>query len=280
MAHAIRITGGEKVDLGAIDPKGDKKLVRADAEARFAELAAELGEIQELLYAAGSAGVLVVLQGLDTSGKDGTIRHVFRDANPQGTRIVSFKVPTPQERGHDFLWRIHQQTPERGMLTVFNRSHYEDVLVARVHELVPEPTWRARYQHILDFERLLADHGTIVVKFYLHISKEEQEERLLARERDVEKAWKLSAGDWVERRSWDRYIAAFEDALSTCATDHAPWYVVPADRKWYRNLAVAEALVETLASSVPGWLEALRHRGEAELAAIRAARAETQGGRR
>ena len=277
MAHAIRITGGNKVDLGAIDPKGDKKLARSDGEARFDELAEELGEIQELLYAAGSSGVLVVLQGLDTSGKDGTIRHVFRDANPQGTRIVSFKVPTPQERGHDFLWRIHQQAPERGMLTVFNRSHYEDVLVARVHELVPEATWRARYDHILNFERLLADNDTMVLKFYLHISNAEQEERLLAREHDVEKAWKLSSADWVERRSWDRYIEAFEDAIARCATDHAPWFVVPADRKWYRNLAVAEALVETLRPSVPAWLEALRHRGEAELAAIRSTRRETQG---
>jgi PPK2 family polyphosphate:nucleotide phosphotransferase len=217
--------------------------------------------------------VLIVLQGLDTSGKDGTIRNVFRDVDPVGCRVASFKVPTQIELAHDFLWRVHRETPGRGELVVFNRSHYEDVLVVRVHELVPEAVWRERYDHINAFERLLADSGTIVAKFYLHISKEEQESRLLDRERDVEKAWKLSAADWVERRSWDRYIAAYEDAIARCATAEAPWYVVPADRKWFRNLAVAESIVELLRPHKAAWLKALEARGEAELKAIREARA-------
>ena len=272
MSHAIRVKGGKRVDLGAIDPSANGGLNRADAETRFAELALELGELQELLYAAQGTAVLIVLQGLDTSGKDGTIRHVFSACNPQGTRVVSFKVPTEEELAHDFLWRVHQAVPGRGILGIFNRSHYEDVLVARVHDLVSEQVWRARYDHINAFERLLTADGMIVVKFYLHISKDEQEERLLARERDIEKAWKLSTADWVERRSWSKYIAAFEDALSACTTDAAPWYVVPANRKWYRNLAVAETLVETLRPHADGWLEILKQRGEAELQAIHAAK--------
>jgi PPK2 family polyphosphate:nucleotide phosphotransferase len=272
MGYAIRVVGDERVDLGAIDPRGDGKIERTVGEERFRKLAGELGELQELLYAAGSESVLIVLQGLDTSGKDGTIRHVFSEVNTQGTRVVAFKVPTAQERAHDFLWRIHPHTPERGAMVIFNRSHYEDVLVARVHDLVPEEVWRARYAHINAFERLVTDSGTILVKFYLHISKEEQEERLLAREHDVAKAWKLSSADWIERRSWGDYIAAFEDALRECNAPHAPWYVVPADRKWLRNLAVAEVLVDALRPHRERWLAALRERGNAELAAIRAAR--------
>ena len=273
MGYAIKVTGGEPVDLAKIETKTDGGLAREDGEAQFAALAAELGELQELLYAAQTDAMLVVLQGLDTSGKDGTIRNVLRDVNPAGCRIASFKVPTPNELAHDFLWRVHTQVPSQGEFTVFNRSHYEDVLVARVHELVPEKVWRKRYAHINALERLLADSQVIVAKFYLHISREEQEERLLERERDVTKAWKLSAADWVERRSWDKYIAAYEDALSECVTPAAPWYVVPADRKWFRNLAVAEAIVELLRPNKPRWLEALEARGEAELKAIRVARA-------
>ncbi|HEY7029984.1 MAG TPA: PPK2 family polyphosphate kinase [Thermomicrobiales bacterium] len=272
MGHAIKVTGGKHVELAKIDTKADGGLTREEGEARFAELAAELGELQDLLYAAQSEAVLIILQGLDTSGKDGTIRNVFREVNPVGCRVASFKVPTPTELGHDFLWRVHLQAPARGDLVVFNRSHYEDVVVVRVHELVTEEVWRRRFRQINAFEHLLVESKTIVAKFYLHIGKEEQEQRLVEREHDLEKAWKLSAADWVERRSWDKYIAAYEDAIGECATPGAPWYVVPADRKWFRNLAIAEAIVDLLRPHKKGWLEALEARGETELKAIREAR--------
>jgi len=274
MADAIKVKSGEKVDLSKISTRAPKSVEREKAEARFADLATELGELQELLYASSSEAVLVVLQGVDTSGKDGTIRSVFTAVNPQGCRVASFKVPTPLELAHDFLWRIHQQTPGKGVIGVFNRSHYEDVLVVRVHELAPETVWRKRYAHINDFEQTLVDSGVIVLKFYLHISKEEQEERLLARERDVAKAWKLSVADWVERRSWDKYQAAYEEALSQCSTKDAQWQIVPADQKWYRNLVIAEAIVDALKPKKAEWLKELEARGEAELKAIRDARVE------
>jgi PPK2 family polyphosphate:nucleotide phosphotransferase len=276
MGHAIKVTGGKRVDLAKIDTKADGGLTKEEGEARFAELAAELAELQDLLYAAQSDAVLIVLQGLDTSGKDGTIRNVFREVNPVGCRVASFKVPTPLEMAHDFLWRVHAQAPGRGELVVFNRSHYEDVLVVRVHELVPKEVWHKRYAHINAFEQLLVESKTIVAKFYLHISNEEQEQRLVEREHDPQKAWKLSAADWVERRSWDKYIAAYQDAIGECATADAPWYVVPADRKWFRNLAIAEAIVELLRPHKSRWLKALEARGEAELKAIREARAGTR----
>jgi PPK2 family polyphosphate:nucleotide phosphotransferase len=278
MGHAIKVTGGKRTDLAEIETKVDGGLTREEGEARLAELAAELGELQDLLYAAQTHAALIVLQGLDTSGKDGTIRHVFREVNPVGCRVVSFKVPTQIDLAHDFLWRVHKQAPGRGDFTVFNRSHYEDVLVVRVHDLVPEEVWRKRYDHIKAFEQLLVDGRTIIAKFYLHISKEEQEKRLLERERDVTKAWKLAAGDWEERRSWDKYIEAYDDAISACATADAPWYVVPADRKWFRNLAIAEAIVDLLRPHKDSWLQELETRGEAELKAIRETRASGKRG--
>ncbi len=179
MAYGIRPQPGKKVKLGDIDPNMNGGLDRGKGEEKVLELTKELGDLQELLYSAGTHSLLVILQGIDTSGKDGTIRSVFREANPQGTRVVPFKVPTPLEKSHDFLWRIHQQVPERGIVTVFNRSHYEDVLVARVHELVPKSIWSLRYEHINDFEQALAENNTLILKFFLHISKDEQEERLL-----------------------------------------------------------------------------------------------------
>jgi PPK2 family polyphosphate:nucleotide phosphotransferase len=182
--------------------------------------------------------------------------------------VASFKVPTEEELAHDFLWRVHARTPAAGYIKIFNRSHYEDVLVARVHKLAPKKVWRGRYEHINHFERLLADAGTIILKFYLHISREEQEERLLAREQDATKFWKLSAGDWKERELWDDYTAAYEDAISRCSAEHAPWHVVPADRKWFRNLAVAEALRDALHPYRKGWLQALEEVGRRELEAI------------
>lgn len=272
MDYAIKVAPGSTLSLRAIDTRAPKHIERDEAEARFAALALELADLEDLLYAAQRHAVLIVLQGLDTSGKDGTIRKVFREVDPIGCRAVSFKVPTAEELAHDFLWRVHRQTPAKGEMVIFNRSHYEDVLVARVHELVPETVWRTRYDHINAFERLLAESGTIILKFYLHISKEEQEARLLERERDVEKAWKLSASDWIERRSWDAYRVAYEDALMRCSTSWAPWYVVPADQKWFRNLAVAETIVSRLRPLRTEWLKELEARGRAELQAIREAR--------
>jgi PPK2 family polyphosphate:nucleotide phosphotransferase len=271
--YAYTVTPGERVDLARYDPRQDAGLEKEEGEERLKALDEELAELQELLYAAGRHSVLLILQGLDTSGKDGAVKRVLKEVNPAGCHIVSFKAPTAHELAHDFLWRVHAAVPERGQLGVFNRSHYEDVLVARVHDLVPEAVWRARYDQINAFERLLTDTGTILIKCFLYISKAEQEERLLARERDVTKAWKLSSGDWVERRSWERYIAAYEDALSACSTPAAPWRIVPADRKWFRNLAVAQLLVEALRPHKDAWLAHLRQVGERELAAIQAARA-------
>lgn len=273
MPHAIRLDGATPVRLAAIDPDAHGGLEKTEGEARAAALADELGELQELLYAARRHAVLVVLQGMDASGKDGAVRHVFKEVNPAGCRVVPFKAPTPPELARDFLWRVHQQVPEKGLIVVFNRSHYEDVLAARVKGLVPEPVWRDRYGQINAFEHLLVANGTLVLKCFLHISKEEQEERLLARERDVAKAWKLNAGDWVDRRLWDAYRVAYEDALDATATPAAPWYVVPADRKWFRDLAIAELVVGALRPHRDGWQEDLRRRGEAELAAVHAARA-------
>lgn len=282
MRYAFTVAPGTKVDLARYDPQYDGGLTSEEATERLAALDEELRELQELLYAASRHSVLLILQGLDTSGKDGAIKRVLKEVNPAGCRIVSFKVPTARELAHDFLWRVHAVTPERGQIGVFNRSHYEDVVVARVKKLVPKPVWQARYEHINAFERLLVASDTIVVKCFLYISRAEQEERLLARERDVVKAWKLSRDDWNERRSWDAYIAAYQDALGACSTEHAPWQIVPADRKWFRNLAVAQLLVDALRPHRDGWLEHLRQVGQRELAAIRAARAEQRapGGER
>ncbi len=271
-SYARRVAPGEPIRLAEIDPADAAGLDKETGKALLGRLDDELGELQDLLYAATEHSVLLVLQGLDTSGKDGTVKRVLRGVNPVGCRIVSFKVPTATELAHDFLWRVHARAPERGQLGVFNRSHYEDVLVARVHGRVPEPDWRRRYEHINAFERLLADNGTIILKCFLYISKAEQEERLLAREQDVTKAWKLSAQDWVERRSWDEYTAAYEDALRHCSTEVAAWHVIPADRKWFRNLAVAQLLVESLRPYKAGWLERLRTMGERELREIQEAR--------
>ena len=260
MPYAQRVKG--KVDLRQIDPKVDGGMSKEEGEAKTLELGAELDELQELLYAAGTHGLLVVLQGRDTAGKDGTLRGLSRFVDVQGIHTASFKVPTPEELSHDFLWRVHPNVPGMGQVSLFNRSHYEDVLVVRVHNLAPEEVWKKRYEQINEFEQLLAESGTIIVKFCLHISKEEQEERLLAREQEVTKSWKLSAGDWKERAFWDDYTDAYNDALSKCSPDHAPWYVVPAGRKWFRDLAVTETLVETLRPYKKGWMEKLAMVGE------------------
>jgi PPK2 family polyphosphate:nucleotide phosphotransferase len=246
MGYAHIVKPGSKVKLKDYDPDDCSGLDREEAEQKTAPLIEELVEIQELLFAANQLSVLVVLQGRDTSGKDGVIRHVTGPLNSQGCEVVSFKVPTEKELSHDFLWRVHANTPERGEIKIFNRSHYEDVLVVRVHNLVPEKVWKKRYDHINDFERLLHDSNTLILKFFLHISKKEQEERLLEREKETTKAWKLSVGDWKEREFWNDYAEAYEEALSRCSTDCAPWRIVPSDKKWFRNLAVTETLVEAL----------------------------------
>ena len=248
-----RVEPGSPVDLASIDTRattgapGDK----AVTEAALPALWDRLGELQERLYAESKQSLLVVLQARDAGGKDGTIKNVFRGTNPQGVRVASFKAPTPEELAHDFLWRVHQEVPAHGEIGVFNRSHYEDVLVVRIHGLVPKAMWKKRFSHIRHFERVLVDGGTTVVKLYLHISREEQAERLQARLDDPTKHWKFNSGDLVERERWDDYQVAFEEAIGETSTEVAPWYVVPADRKWYRNWAVLRILVETLEAMDP-----------------------------
>lgn len=271
---ATKLTKPGKVDLKKISTDETGGMTKEEGEGRFAALAEELDELQELLYAAGLNGLLVVLQGRDTAGKDGTLEAVAGAMNPVGVRAASFKVPTAEELAHDFLWRIHRETPGRGQVVFFNRSHYEDVLVTRVHNLVPEKVWGRRYKRINEFEELLTDAGIIVVKFYLHISMGEQERRLLAREKEPRKAWKLNAGDWAERRFWDDYTDAYTDVLSKCATEDAPWYIIPADHKWYRNVAVAEALVESLQTYEKRWNTHLEEVGKAGVVSLKKMREE------
>lgn len=269
----FRVAPGKKVDLNDYDPRHSADLAKAKTEAAFPKLAQQIDELQELLFAAGTHSLLIILQGMDTSGKDGSIRSVFGEVDPLGAHTVSFKVPTAEELGHDFLWRIHRQTPQRGQLAIFNRSHYEDVLVVRVHSLVSEAVWKKRYAMINNFEQLLAESDTIILKFFLHISKQEQEQRLLEREQEVTKAWKLAVGDWQEREHWDAYQEAYAEALERCSTDHAPWYIVPADRKWYRNTAMATTIIEALQPYKKIWLDKLATIGaeaKAELEAFRA----------
>jgi len=243
-----RIEPGTAVDLARWDPadrrgfEGDKDAARLATK----ELNNRLEELQELLYAEGKHKLLIVLQAMDTGGKDGTIRHVFDGTNPQGVKVASFKKPTEQELAHDYLWRVHRHTPGSGEIVIFNRSHYEDVLVVRVHNLVSPEVWDRRYDHINEFERLLTDEGTTILKFYLHISKDEQKARLQARLDEPHKQWKFAKGDLAERERWDEYIEAFEAALSKTSTREAPWFVIPADRKWYRNLLISKILVEAL----------------------------------
>jgi PPK2 family polyphosphate:nucleotide phosphotransferase len=199
--------------------------------------------------------VLLVFQAMDAAGKDGTIKHVLSGVNPQGCQVWAFKVPTEEELSHDFLWRVHAKTPRKGQITIFNRSHYEDVVVVRVKSIVPEKVWRARYDEINDFEDLLRTAGTRVVKFYLHISRDEQKGRLQSRLDNPDKHWKFAVGDLAERERWDDYMAAYEDAINKCTTEHAPWYVVPANKKWYRNLVIARAIVDTLENMDPRYPE-------------------------
>ena len=245
-----RVRPGQRFRLADCDPEDNSTFdgEREAAEAEFAALNDRLEALQEVLHAEGRHRVLVVLQAMDTGGKDGVIRKVFEGVNPTGVRVASFKVPTAPEMARDYLWRAHQQVPANGELVIFNRSHYEDLLVVRVHELAPEKRWRRRFDHIQAWEQMLADEGTTIVKFFLHISKDEQRQRLQDRLDDPEKHWKFSLGDLKEREHWHDYQAAYEEVIDRTSTDSAPWYVIPANRKWYRDLVICRILVATLES--------------------------------
>jgi PPK2 family polyphosphate:nucleotide phosphotransferase len=237
---------GKKIKLRDEQAREDHGWEKEDAIDAFQANRKRLGELQYKLYADGRFGLLVVLQATDGGGKDSTVRDVFTSMNPQGCTVTSFKAPTAQELKHDYLWRVHQNVPERGVVGVFNRSHYEDVLVVRVENLVPEETWQRRYDHINDFERMLTDGDIRVVKFFLQISKDEQKQRMEERLTDPSKQWKFNSDDLEKRKRWDEYQEAFEAMLARCSTSHAPWYVIPSDRKWFRNLAVSEILLKEL----------------------------------
>lgn len=244
---------GTKIYLNKISTKAADHygFDRKTAEDEFKDLRKELIDLQFKLYAEGKQKMLIVLQALDAGGKDSTIRKVFRGVNPQGVDVTSFKAPSKEELAHDYLWRVHQHVPSKGMIGIFNRSHYEDVLIVRVQDLVPKSVWSKRFDHINQFEKLLADTGTRIIKIYLHISKDEQKERLQARIDDSTRNWKFESGDLKQRAKWDDYWGAFEDVFAKCTTDYAPWYIIPADNKWYRNLAVSRILVHTLREMDP-----------------------------
>ncbi len=239
---------GEKVELSKWDPndKGEFKGGKEEGLAELETLNGKLEALQELLFAEHKHKVLIVLQAMDTGGKDGVIRRVFDGVNPQGVRVASFKVPTQEELDHDYLWRVHKVAPGKGEMVIFNRSHYEDVLVVRVHKLVSPEVWKKRFDQINQFERLLAENGTTILKFYLHIDLDEQKQRLQARLDDPAKRWKFRLGDLGERKLWPDYMQAYEDVLSRTSTAYAPWYIVPANRKWYRDLVISTVLVKAL----------------------------------
>ncbi len=245
---SYRLEPGSKLQIKDLDSSstGDYEGGKKGGLEELKGLLQELDSLQELLYAEHKHKVLVVLQAMDTGGKDGTIRRVFEGVNPQGVRVASFKVPTPIEAEHDYLWRIHQQTPGKGEIVIFNRSHYEDVLVVRVHRLVPQKVWKARYRQINEFEKLLSQEGTLILKFFLNIGIDEQKKRLRDRLVDETKTWKYNPDDLKERALWEQYMQAYEDVLNKTTTEYAPWYVVPSDHKWFRDLVVAGAIVEAL----------------------------------
>lgn len=248
MAELLRaVSARSKLTLSDREASPPKGLPKGDElEEKLDELLERLGELQQKFYADGRHALLIVLQGRDASGKDGVIRTVIGACNPQGVRVTSFKAPTPLELAHDYLWRIHHQIPEKGMVGIFNRSHYEDVLVVRVNELVPREVWSRRYDQINEFERNLAENGVVILKFFLHVSRDEQRDRLIERVEDKTKNWKFNAGDLDERAKWTRYTAAYRDALAKCSTAWAPWYVVPSDKNKPRNYLVAKRIVTTL----------------------------------
>ncbi|MCS6834558.1 MAG: polyphosphate kinase 2 family protein [Anaerolineae bacterium] len=237
---------GYPVRLTDYDPEYAGSMSKEEAAERTEEYKARIAQRQEVLYAQGKYSLLVIFQAMDAAGKDSAIRHVFSGVNPQGIRVANFKAPAAHELAHDFLWRVHAQVPPRGMIGVFNRSHYEDVLIVRVNQLVPEDVWRKRYDHINAFERLLHDSGTHILKFYLHISKDEQKKQLQERLNDPSKHWKFSIGDLPVRQQWDEYMRAYEDVFARCSTLYAPWHIVPANKRWYRTYVIAKTIAEAL----------------------------------
>lgn len=258
-----RVSPKMKLNLNSWDPNDTADIAdKETAKAILKENRKQIADLQEHLYAEDKQSLLVVFQALDTGGKDGCIKDVFKGVNPTGIRVTSFKSPTDEELDHDFLWRVHQHTPSTGDIAVFNRSHYEDVLVVRVKDLAPKEVWKKRYDQIKAFEETLEERGTRILKFYLHISKDEQKERLQSRLDEPEKHWKFSKADLVERGFWDDYQVAFEDALSKTSTDSAPWYVVPANKKWFRNVVVSRIIKETLEEMNPQFPEPEEGLGE------------------
>ena len=257
MPHTHRLMAERPFNLEALPTDGKQfHPNRDEAETEFKALRKEFVQLQRQLYAEGKQKLLIVLQAMDAGGKDGPIRNILKGVNPQGVRVHSFKVPSKEELAHDFLWRIHKAVPAQGMIGVFNRSHYEDVLVVRVHDIVPEAVWRPRYEQINNFEKLLHDTGTRILKFYLHISKDEQKERFQSRLDEPEKNWKFSLEDLEKRKFWPHYMTAYEEMLQQCSTEWAPWYVVPANQKWYRNLTIMRTIVQTLRDMNPQYPEA------------------------
>jgi PPK2 family polyphosphate:nucleotide phosphotransferase len=245
----FRVEPGSKVDLNKINAGfKDKHESHEQALPEIAAYNQKLHDLQYLMYAESKRSLLICLQGRDAAGKDGTINHVLSAMNPQGCTVTGFKVPSKEEAAHDFLWRCHKATPGKGRVAIFNRSHYEDVLVVRVHNMVPKEVWSKRYEHINNFEKLLYNNSTHILKFYLHIDADEQLERFKTRIDDPARHWKISEADYAERPFWDAYTEAFEDALSKCSTEHAPWFIIPSNHKWFRNLAVSKIVAETLES--------------------------------
>lgn len=249
--HKLHPKPGSAVRLKDYDPDDCDGVDKEEAAEEMSQLKDRLQALQERLYAEGKQALLVVLQAMDAGGKDGTIKRVFEGINPQGVFVTSFKAPTADELARDFLWRVHRAVPPKGYIGIFNRSHYEDVLIVRVNQLVPEAVWKGRYEHINAFERLLTDGGTRILKFFLHISKDEQKQRFLDRLKDPSKHWKFSTGDLPVRERWEDYMRAYEDAISRCNTEAAPWFIVPANRKWYRDLVVMRTIVGTLEAMNP-----------------------------
>ena len=247
----VTVAPGKRVRLAKIDPGATGHYKKEAAAARLAEIHREMELLQEALYAERRQSLLLVFQAMDTGGKDGTVKALCSGLNPAGVQVTSFKVPSQEELDHDFLWRVHKVAPLKGMIGIWNRSHYEDVLVTRVHKLVKKKVWEERYKEINAFEKILTQTGTTVLKFMLHISQEEQKKRLQARIDDPEKRWKFNPNDLKERAHWDEYQEAYEDAVNCCSTKYAPWHIVPADAKWARNLAVAELVLKTLKKMDP-----------------------------
>jgi PPK2 family polyphosphate:nucleotide phosphotransferase len=238
---------GQDIRLSRFDPDfTDGFKDKSDVEEHLQRNVARLARLQDLLWAEKKRALLIILQAVDAGGKDGTIKHVMSGVNPQGCVVTSFKVPSVEESGHDFLWRVHKAVPVRGQIGIFNRSHYEDVLVVRVHKLVEKAVWKPRFQQINNFERMLTENGVTILKFFLHISREEQKERLESRLVQPSKRWKISEADAAERKYWNAYMRAYEDVLSRCSTPWAPWFVIPSNKKWFRNLAVSSVIVEAL----------------------------------